>query len=721
LLGPVILPATGVVKRGDTPRVGAPRTSRGSREPWHPRHVPSASLEQPQFGPFRLIERIAVGGMAEVFRALESGPGPIDATQTVVVKRMLPTLVGDREARAMFREEQRIGAFIRHENVVAQLGGGEADGTPYLVLELVAGLDLWRLGRWLTRTGRALDVALAAFVAREVLAGLAALHDARDRGGAPLGVVHRDVSPSNVLLSLHGDVKLADLGIASARAARPPAEGGSAWSARAKGKLGYLAPEQVRGEPLDQRADVFGAAVILAELLLGKPLFAGASELAVLLAIRDGDVRAFEERAAVLPSGLGEVVLAALARDREARTPTAAAFHAALAPFVPVETAVLRAELAALVRTAVAMLDDANEAWRPPLPRGDTDARTPPVSALIGTKRTMPESTLADDALTPIVDADGPPTGELPALDYVVVTTNEERRGPFTYARIVEAIATGRLDPRDRVSAGGGALRPIAEVRGLARHFPRASLDVTTREVPSPSEPDATFRIDDGGFVSALAGMIARADTGMLLCEQGGVRKEVYVLRGTPTYVRSNLASELLGEFLVARGVLSRGELDMALAVLPRFEGRLGDTLTALGLVEPVSLFRHIAAQVREKLLDLFGWTGGRATLWRGADVPESAFPLGLDGWAILEEGLARRLAQGLESLSAPPDAALVRVDPAPPTVDPTRLPEGARALYDGLTGPRPIDALPRAPGDPSRDVHVAALLLVRLGLARLA
>ena len=672
---PFILRALGAVKRGDTPRDGAPRASRESREAWQPRRVRSASAEQPQFGPYRLLERIAVGGMAEVFRALEAGPGPVDATQTVVIKRMLPALVGDREARAMFREEQRIGAFIRHDNVVAQLGGGEASGTPYLVLELVAGLDLWRLGRWLTRTGRALDVTLAIFVAREVLAGLAALHDARDRDGTPLAVVHRDVSPSNVLLSLHGDVKLADLGIASARAARPGSDAGGAWSARAKGKLGYLAPEQVRGETLDQRADVFGAAVILAELLLGKPLFAGASELAVLLAIRDGDVRAFEERAAVLPKGLGDVVLAALARDRDVRTPTAAAFRAALAPFVPVETAVLRAELAALVRTAVAMLDDAPDGFQTAVARGDSDARTPPVSALIGTQRETPESTLDDDALTPVLEADGPPTGELPALDYMVVTTNEERRGPFTYARIVEAIATGRLDPRDCVSPGGGALRPIAEVRGLARHFPRASLDATTREVPSPSEPDATFRIDDGGFVSALAGMIVRADTGMLLCEQGGVRKEVYVLRGTPTYVRSNLASELLGEFLVARGVLSRGELDMALAVLPRFEGRLGDTLTALGLVEPVSLFRHIAAQVREKLLDLFAWTGGRVTLWRGADVPESAFPLGLDGWAILEEGLARRLAQGLESLPSSPAALLERVRPAPTTVEPTRLP----------------------------------------------
>ena len=161
----------------------------------------------------------------------------------------------------------------------------------------------------------------------------------------------------------------------------------------------------------------------------------------------------------------------------------------------------------------------------------------------------------------------------------------------------------------------------------------------------------------------------------------------------------------------------------MALAVLPRFEGRLGDTLTALGLVEPVSLFRHIAAQVREKLLDLFGWVGGRATLWRGADVPESAFPLGLDAGSILEEGVARRLAQGLDEglLGGGPDVCLSRVEPAPAGLDPARLPVNARAWLARLAVPIPMRTLGSGNGDPAGDARVAAILLVRLGLARIA
>jgi serine/threonine-protein kinase len=113
--------------------------------------------------------------------------------------------------------------------------------------------------------------------------------------------------------------------------------------------------------------------------------------------------------------------------------------------------------------------------------------------------------------------------------------------------------------------------------------------------------------------------------------------------------VTSNLASELLGEYLVHKGVISRGELDMALAVMPRFEGRLGDTLSGLGLVEPVVLFREIGEQVREKLIDLFEWRAGSCTYYHGVAPPPSGFPLNIDAWDVLDEGLRRRIDAGLE------------------------------------------------------------------------
>ena len=120
------------------------------------------------------------------------------------------------------------------------------------------------------------------------------------------------------------------------------------------------------------------------------------------------------------------------------------------------------------------------------------------------------------------------------------------------------------------------------------------------------------------------------------------MRKEVYLNHGAPTFVTSNMASELLGEYLVSKKVIGREELDMALAVMPRFEGKLGDTLVELGLVEPVQLFRSIGDQIRDKLVDLFTWERGTASFYEDINPPLSEFPLNLDAWKLLDAGNRR-------------------------------------------------------------------------------
>ncbi|MBK7153734.1 MAG: serine/threonine protein kinase [Sandaracinaceae bacterium] len=276
---------------------------------------PADSPEDARFGPYRLVDRVAVGGMAEVFRAIE--PRPAGEDRVICVKRMLPHLASEPGALAMFEEEARLGAHIRHPNVVQMLGFGEAGGQPYLALEYVRGCDLWRLLRWVQHQGLGLPLETCVYVVRQILKGLAAVHEARDDDGLPLGVVHRDVSPSNVLLSVHGDVKLGDLGIAQSHLhAHIPAR----HSGRRMGKLGYLAPEQVTGAALDVRTDLFAVGVIAAELLMGgKPLFRGGSELAILLAIRDGNIDQFASTAKSLPEPLRAFVVHLLAAAPDAR------------------------------------------------------------------------------------------------------------------------------------------------------------------------------------------------------------------------------------------------------------------------------------------------------------------------------------------------------------------------------------------------------------------
>lgn len=665
-----------------------------------------------------LVDRLAVGGMAEVFRALE--PRSAGEPRSVVIKRMLPALSTEPGSRAMFQEEARLGRLVRHPQVVSCLGYAEEAGQPFLVLEYVRGVDLWKLTRWLTRSGQVLTVPIAMLIVRDLLSGLHALHEATDDRGESLQIVHRDVSPSNVLLSVHGDIKLADLGIAQARMREqyPQAPLGT----RAKGKLGYLAPEQVHGESPDRRCDVFSAAVIAAELLMGRPLFAGGSELAVLLAIRDAKVHPFLEIAPRLPSGLGEAILRGLARNPDERIATADELRERLEPFVFGEGDAedeLRSVLGEMVGKAMGMRDSAsNDELTPPRPSGrptlDTvDQQTP--QALVDLDMRTPAALISDR----------PPTAELPLLEYQVRTQSGQVLGQWPYARVVEAVSTGKLGRADRVSVSGQAYKAIEEITDLARHLPPSSLTPVTRERQAPPAPHETTRLDDGGIITALAGAVVRRETGLWLCELGGVRKEIYVKDGVPEFVTSNLAGELLGEYLVARGVISRGELDMALAVMPRFEGRLGDTLAALGLVEPVHLFQHIAGQVREKLLDLFTWTAGSASFYRGVAPPSSAFPLGLDPWAILNEGIRRRFAQGLEDhrFEGRQRARLARATPFPREIARAQLPPDLKQLLDALQTPRTLAEIGELIADPrGRDKEKpfrVVILLLHLNAVR--
>lgn len=639
-------------------------------------------------GDYVVMERIAVGGMAEVFRAERRVPGR--GLESVVIKRMLPALAAEAAAREMMRDEARLGGLVRHEGVVRVLGHGEEAGQPYLVLEHVPGVDLWRLGRALTREGKSLGVGLAAYVATCLCRALHAVHEATDERGAPLGLVHRDVSPSNVLLGVDGRVKLADFGIAQADVSRALAS--TAMLARAKGKLGYLSPEQVRGEPTDRRADVFAAAVIAAELLVGKPLFAGGSELAILLAIRDAQIRPLEESAHALPAELYGAVTRALAVEPDDRTPTAAALADALAPFATAPETRARAELGALV-----------------MPIAGT--------SVSGTFRAVREATPLDRESV----GAAPVTAETPVILYRVRTSGGHILGPLSYAKVVEAIATREIGVADLVAIGSGAFSPITAHADLQRHFPASSLSETTRDQGTTTRPDREHDLGPrgDGIARAIGQIMLARDSGLLLVSRGATRKELYFQKGIPEFVTSNVPSELLGEFLVARGVISRGELDMALAVMPRFEGRLGDTLTALGLVESVYLFREIAAQVLEKLLELFTWDDGHALFFRDVAPPPSGFPLGLDPYRVLQQGLERRFAAGLDRdrLAGRGGERLVPVRPAPLGLRHATLPLSARRCLERIDRPRPLAEIvaelrDRTGRDPLAGLREVALLL---------
>ena len=156
-----------------------------------------------------------------------------------------------------------------------------------------------------------------------------------------------------------------------------------------------------------------------------------------------------------------------------------------------------------------------------------------------------------------------------------------------------------------------------------------------------PSDEPLHGNLTEQSPVAIFCRLATARETGLVVLEGGPVVKEVYLVEGRPEHVMSNLAGEMLGEFLVGRKVITRGELDMALAILPRFQGKLGDTLSSLGLLEPLELLRQITEQVKAKLLDLFRWRRGTWSLQRGVRPPAGGFPLGIDPFQLIVEGVA--------------------------------------------------------------------------------
>jgi hypothetical protein len=564
-------------------------------------------------GPYRLERRIAVGGMAEVFRAI--APSTAGEDRSVVVKRLLPSLARDPEQRRMFAQEARLGRCIQHPNVVQLLDHGEDERTrPYLVLEWVFGVDLWRLLR--SADDPRLSLPLAAFIGREMLTGLAAVHDARDERGAPLHLVHRDVSPQNLFLSVHGDVKLGDLGIAR-NALRQPRK--RTVGARAKGKLHYLSPEAVAGRPVDRRSDLFAAAAVVAEMLLGEPLFGRPTEIAALLAVRDGDLSSLDRLEA--PADLVAGLRRALAVRPERRTARAEELRAVLAPYAsdPDEPA-LRQDLGERVVAA----------YQASAGRTDRRALAATVESGMAAVKVPPSSAEEIEEEMPRYRVEG--------------------RAAVPAGQVLGRIALGQIPASARVSVDGGAPRAVEEVPELARHLP------PRREVPEAPEKtrektQEVHSLDgpDGVLPLFVRFAVERRD-GLLVCEAEGLRKEVFLREGTPVYVTSNQPHELLGEHLVAEGVIPREDLDLALALLPRHDGRLGETLVSLSLLEPMEVVQQLTLQVEEKLLSLYAWRGGSAALYAQGEPPARAFPLGFDAWQLLLAGARRRAEAGLAS-----------------------------------------------------------------------
>jgi serine/threonine-protein kinase len=289
-----------------------------------------------RFGKYTLIRRIAVGGMAELFLGIQRSMAGFE--KLIAIKRVLPKLAEDRDFIQMLLDEARIAATLTHPNIAQVFDVGVADGHYFIAMEHVHGEDLRSIVREMRDKGVTtfpLEHALAIVLGS--CAGLAYAHDKRDLGGEPLHIVHRDVSPQNILVTFSGDIKLVDFGIAKAgRSAMEDTKSG-----KLKGKVPYMSPEQARGEVLDARSDVFSLGVILFELCTGRRLFKSTSEYDTMRLIVDGTYPKPRSYNPSLPVSLERIIERAIAKDRSVRYQSAVELQADLEAFVRTERLVV--------------------------------------------------------------------------------------------------------------------------------------------------------------------------------------------------------------------------------------------------------------------------------------------------------------------------------------------------------------------------------------------
>ena len=612
-------------------------------------------------GRYQIIDRLAVGGMAELFKATLTGDHGFE--KLVAIKKILPHLATDKSFVEMFIDEARITAQLDHRHIVQVFELGTDADTPYIAMQYVDGLDVLALLRECARAQIRLPSDLAALIARDVLDALDYAHNALDTSGRPLGIVHRDISPGNVLLSWRGDVKLTDFGIARAAERRHKTEAGTL-----KGKYGYMSPEQVSGAEVDPRSDLFAVGILLAEMVMARRLFTSTNDLDILLMVRDARLDRLHKYAAEFPVELRVLTMRALQRRPEDRWQSAAEFRDALDEWIRRTTRVSSRTLAALLGQVINA------------PTADLEA---------------------------VVAVESPDVGGL--------------SGPQT--RMSQAAADAEA-ARARAEFISGEIPTILGDVG-APAGRAGDDDVAAEVVEIPSGPRETGEIAQDPVLRVVYRLAKARGTGMLALEgRAGVLKEAYLVDGQPQFVSSNVEGERLGNYLIQQGALTPQALARATSVVHHFGGRLADTLVGLDILDPLEAYRLLAKQVAAKLMEAFSWQKGHCTWTPRHPNPWKARSLHLDAFRVIGAGAAQLGESLIEDwLAADLKAFVVREPIQDGELAQFGLGDALLKVYSLLDGRTRLGELAGKVRSPEARMNLLRLtyLLVQTDLARLS
>jgi len=588
-------------------------------------------------GPYVIERRLATGGMAEVFVAQRKGPHGF--SKRVALKRILPQFAADPDFVGMFIDEAKLAAMLQHPGLVSVFDFGEQGGELFLAMELVEGTNLNRLLRACSARGEVVPIDVALYVVTQLARALAYAHRLSFPNGEPMGFVHRDVSPANILLTHTGHVKLSDFGIATRLGRSRMTEDG-----HVRGKLGYMSPEQVMGRDVDGRSDVFTLATVLGEMLVGEPLFGSGSELDILVRIRDVDLSVLHTSDRKVPRDVRRLLLTGL-EHKPVERPTARDFADAADEIRRRRGMGHAPDRLARLLARVGLVDG-------PDAEAALDAPGGRVTSFFDTSVISPaaEEIVADVGIR--------------SPNIYRAKVGELELGPMSFPKLVQLFTSGRVDSDTPISKEGSAFAPAKILPELTRFVMSPALSWRLEEI---ARADQQGDIAAGALLPVFFQIMRERRTGVLHAWGDVRRKKVYFVEGKPEFVGSTDRRELLGEYLVEHGYCLRMEVEMALALLPRYGGRLGDALVGLGILRPVELFRAITSQVRWRLLELFRWRAGHWAFIEGLRSHEETLPIADDGYELLRDAVDGAHSEELQAILEPHWERLLVPVAAPP------------------------------------------------------
>ena len=595
-------------------------------------------------GPYVLSERLGSGGMAEVWVGQDSRA---DRSQQYAIKRILPQLAKDARFVAMFCDEARICSALHHPNIVRVVDFGEDKGELFMAMEYVEGTSCARLLRSVAAKGRRFPLSVALFIAREVIEALAYAHDARDEHGRALAIVHRDVSPGNILVSESGDVKLTDFGIV-----RSEFIARRTYPGELKGKIGYMSPEQVVGGDVDSRSDLFTLGIVLSEMLLTRPLFPGRSEMETLTRIYEADLRTLEQHGDDLPGPLVEILRWTLQRRPNDRPHSARdlaealdrfAIHSSLEPTAA--TLVTWLSEMGLVNGGSGVRAATPSPDRHVVQRGNTSVKAHDVALR---RSSLPPRSVSNPAI-----------GRAKST-YQVRLAGGEPVAPLGPYEFLESFATRRLAMDALVIKNNGRPRSARQfgcLEGIAKTYDWIEESLRTRTVHHQS-------LDRSRLPAFLFRLVTRKETILLVARDGTRETAVLWEQGVPVFASSSDRELLLGVRLVREGLISERQLVHAIEVLTEADGsRLGDILIDQRVLMPADLLRALVEQLKCRVVSLGGWESGDIWCAPGAPQPGLAMQLNESTLALLVAMIrthysGRELSRILATLGDGPIAA---------------------------------------------------------------